>query len=95
MSKGTRQGPAARKPKGDTRERTEHQMLLLDVKEGWVRPGFAEDYNKQRRKRTLIKSHPDPVNCKLIAAELHQQDGRDYQVRRNKHGFGVYLRENV
>ncbi len=89
MSKGTRNGPAARKNKGDTRRPAE-----------FMAQDFG-DFTPQRRKRTLRESFPEYADAHFYVVGL--KAGRKYvggpeeewEIRKNKHGYGVYLREKI
>jgi len=108
MTKGTRQGPAARKPKGDTQS---YECGCGDIFVG--RPAYIghrqmvhfDAEGQQRRKRTQVAQivpgnffagETEPYRVALAtAAFMKKETPGDYQVRKNKQGFGVYLRENL
>jgi len=103
MTKGTRQGPAARKPKGDTRKEERYRRATGRELARWDAGG--PEPGVQRRKRTQVAQivpgnffagETEPYRVALAtAAFMKKETPGDYQVRKNKQGFGVYLRENL
>lgn len=81
----TRTGPAVRARKGDTR------------------PHLVHETPPQTKKRTMVSTSPSWEEADWKRADLEQRERIDgdidrpltYQVRKNKHGYGVYRREAI
>jgi len=87
---------------GQRMTRTRASLHAARTPKGDTRPPReVVDGGEQRRKRTLIVTHPDYATAAAAAVEIirgavaNKETLPALQVRKNRNGFGVYKREYV